>query len=195
MKQDLRLKKIRDCLLTHDKATPSEIAKETGILQPKELSYDLKKLRGQGEITWEEDPKDGRKKWYRLKRKDKALAESRRYDIIQYIEDLKEPIFAEVKASEGDYGVRTSIFFEGPLMSSMKQSKKDHEIKESLQEMLERVVKKLAQEMKIRGLFEPPLFTKTVTVWVHEVHEERAKENFERVKKELAKQSGKKEEK
>jgi DNA-binding MarR family transcriptional regulator len=195
MKQDLRLKKIRDYLLTHDKATPSEIAKETGIMQPKELADDFKKLSRRGEIVWEEDPKDRRKRWYRLKRKDKALAESRRYDVVKYIESMREPFFAEAKAGEDDYKVLASIFYEGPVTSVIKESKKTEECKKFLQEKLEEASKTLVGTMRTHDIFEPYLNTKMVVVWAYEVPEEKAKKNFDRVWQESLKQSRKKEEK
>lgn len=179
--------------MAHGKATPSDIAKGTDILQPKELSYDFKKLMERGEITWKEDPKDRRKKWYSLKHEDRTRAESKRYEAIEYIENMKEPLFAEAKASESDYGVRSSAFFEGPFPSVTKDPKKYQECKEWIQGMLEKAVKALADEEKTRAIFKPPLFTKTVMVWVHEAPEIKVKENIKRVMKEFAEQSGKKE--
>ena len=62
MKENERLKKIRDLLLQQQKANWNYILEKTGI-QSKELSYDLMKLIRNGEITTEQDTKTRRTTW------------------------------------------------------------------------------------------------------------------------------------
>src|SRR3990170_8829339 len=87
MKENERLKKIRDLLLQQQKANWTYILEKTGI-QSKELSYDLMKLIRNGEITTEQDTKTRRTTWYILKDQDKALAESKRFESIEFIQSL-----------------------------------------------------------------------------------------------------------
>ena len=110
MKENERLKKIRDLLLQQQKANWTYILEKTGI-QPKELSYDLMKLIRNGEITTEQDTKDRRKTWYMLKDQNKALAESKRFESIEFIQSLgPELIFAEAESKMKGFHCKTSVF-------------------------------------------------------------------------------------
>lgn len=81
--------------MQQEKATWTDISNATKI-QPKELSYDLRKLLDNREITTEQDTKDRRKTWYMLRSKKKALAEIRRYETTEFILGLKNPSYDEV---------------------------------------------------------------------------------------------------
>lgn len=110
MREDERLKKIRDLLLQHSKANWTCIAEKTGI-QSKELSYDLMKLIRNGEISTEQDTKDRRITWYILKDQKKALAESKRFESIEFIESLGADVnFAEDKAEDEEFRAKCSVF-------------------------------------------------------------------------------------
>lgn len=105
------MKKIRDVLLEKKKVTWKELRESTGIAD-KELSYDLKKLEANFEITWEKDRKDRRVTWYMLKNKNKALAETKRYETTEFILGMKEPDYYEVKGTKGRMNILLSCFFE-----------------------------------------------------------------------------------
>jgi len=110
MREDERLKKIRDLLLQQSKANWTCIAEKTGI-QSKELSYDLMELIRNGEISTEQDTKDRRITWYILKDQKKALAESKRFETIEYIRNLGPDVnFAETEISEGKYHAKLGVF-------------------------------------------------------------------------------------
>jgi len=112
MKENERLKRIRDLLLQEQKANWTYILEKTGI-QPKELSYDLMKLIRNGEITTEKDTKDQRKTWYVLKDQNKALAESKRFESIKFIRSLgPEVIFAQAESSMKGFQCKSSVFTE-----------------------------------------------------------------------------------
>ena len=180
MKEDLRLKKIRDYLLKNEKATPTQIGKGTNIRQSKQLSADLQKLNEQKEITWEPDPKDRRKKWYSLKNRERSIAESKRYDSLKFIENLKDPFYYEATVQEDGYRVLLSYFMEGPAISG-----EDQDIKQTMQEMLEAEAKVRFFKMKIEHGLEFQLAKKTVWVTAYEVPEEKVKEDFDKFKEQI----------
>ena len=112
MKEKERLKRIRDLLLQEQKANWTYILEKTGI-QPKELSYDLMKLIRNGEITTEKDTKDQRKTWYVLKDQNKALAESKRFESIEFIRSLgPEVSFAQAESRIKGFQCKSSVFTE-----------------------------------------------------------------------------------
>jgi len=112
MKENERLRKIRDFLLRKKRAIWTDIQKNTGI-QPKELSYDLKELLKRGEIICEQNMHDRRKTWYMLKDERRTHTELRRYEAIKFIENLSNPSFKEEAKKVEDYEVVMSWFFEG----------------------------------------------------------------------------------
>ena len=186
MKEKERLKKTRDFLFEHGKATWTDISKETGI-QSKELASDLKKLL-KNEISVEQDSKDRRKTWYMLRDKDRTHAESKRYEVVENIENLKEPLFVEVEAEKDGFKVLASYFFEGPIISIARKSfDLDRDIKRPMQEALEQVTKQAVEIMRTQDILEPPVFTKFVTVWAYEAPQEKVNENIARFLKQLAK--------
>jgi hypothetical protein len=110
MKENERLKKIRDLLLQQQKANWTSILEKTGI-QSKELSYDLMKLIRNGEITTEQDTKDRGKTWYMLKDQNKALAESKRFESIEFIQSLGPELnFAEAESKMKGLHCKSSVF-------------------------------------------------------------------------------------
>ena len=110
MKENERLKKIRDLLLQQQKANWTYILEKTGI-HSRELSYDLMKLIRNGEITTEQDAKDRLKTWYMLKDQNKALAESKRFESIEFIQSLgPELIFAEAEWKLKGFRCKSSVF-------------------------------------------------------------------------------------
>jgi len=110
MREEERLKKIRDVLLKRKKATWTEIQKETTI-PSKELSYDLKKLLRKGEVIAEQDMKDRRKTWYMLQDEKKALTESKRFECIEFIQSMGPDVnFAEAKATKHGIHCQCSVF-------------------------------------------------------------------------------------
>ena len=112
MKENERLKRIRDLLLQEQKANWTYILEKTGI-QPKELSYDLMKLIRNGEITTEKDTKDQRKTWYVLKDQNKALAESKRFESIEFIRSLGPGVnFAQAESRIKGFQCKSSVFTE-----------------------------------------------------------------------------------
>ena len=122
MKEYERLKRIRDLLLREQKANWAHILEKTGI-QPKELSYDLMKLIRNGELTTKQDTKDQRKTWYILKDQNKALAESKRFESIEFIRSLgPEVIFAQAESRMKGFQCKSSVFTE-----QENASKKDME--------------------------------------------------------------------
>jgi len=180
MKEKERLKEIRVFLLEHGKATWTDISKGTGI-QSKELASDLKKLL-KNEISVEQDSKDRRKKWYMLRDKDRTHAESKRYEVIEYMENLREPLFVEHESEKDGFKAMVSVFFEGPLISLARETKVDQILERALQETLEQVTKQVVEFARIQGIVEPPFFTKSVTFWAHEAPEEKVNENIARLK-------------
>jgi DNA-binding MarR family transcriptional regulator len=117
MREDERLKKIRDLLLQQSKANWTCIAEKTGI-QSKELSYDLMKLLRNGEITTEQDTKDRRITWYMLKDQKKALAESKRFESIEFIRSLGVDVnFAEAEAKDKEFRSKCSVFTNDEALS------------------------------------------------------------------------------
>ncbi len=112
MKQNERLKRIRDLLLREQKVDWTYILEKTGI-QPKELSYDLMKLIRNGEITTKKDTKDQRKTWYMLEDQDKALAESKRFESIEFIRSLGPEVnFAQAESKIKGFQCKSSVFTE-----------------------------------------------------------------------------------
>ena len=115
MKGKERLHEIRNYLMQQEKATWTEISNATRI-QPKELSYDLRKLLDKREITTEQDAKDRRKTWYILSNKKKTEAETKRYETTEFIHNLKEPVYLEshFKDTLKKFKIHgmTGIFFE-----------------------------------------------------------------------------------
>ncbi len=122
MKEYERLKRIRDLLLREQKANWTYIQEKTGI-QPKELSYDLMKLIRNGELKTEQDAKDQRKTWYMLKDQNKALAESKRFESIEFIRSLGPEVnFAQAESRMKGFQCKSSVFTE-----QKNASKKDME--------------------------------------------------------------------
>jgi len=112
MKQNERLKRIRDLLLREQKVDWTHILEKTGI-QPKELSYDLMKLIRNGEITTKKDTKDQRKTWYMLEDQNKALTESKRFESIEFIRSLgPEVSFAQAESRIKGFQCKSSVFTE-----------------------------------------------------------------------------------
>ena len=112
MKQNERLKRIRDLLLREQKVDWTYVLEKTGI-QPKELSYDLMKLIRNGEITTKKDTKDQRKTWYMLEDQNKALTESKRFESIEFIRSLgPEVIFAQAESRMKGFQCKSSVFTE-----------------------------------------------------------------------------------
>ena len=112
MKQNERLKRIRDLLLREQKGDWTYILEKTGI-QPKELSYDLMKLIRNGEITTKKDTKDQRKTWYMLEDQNKALTESKRFESIEFIRSLgPEVSFAQAESRIKGFQCKSSVFTE-----------------------------------------------------------------------------------
>jgi len=110
IKENERLKKIRDLLLRQQKANWAYILEKTGI-QPKELSYDLMTLIRNGEITTEQNAKTQRTTWYILKDQNKALAESKRFESIEFIQSLGlELNFAEAESKMKGLHFKSSFF-------------------------------------------------------------------------------------
>jgi len=121
-KENERLKRIRDLLLQQQKANWTYIQEKTGI-QPKELSYDLMKLIRNGEITTKQDTEDQRKTWYMLKDQNKALAESKRFESIEFIYSLGPEVnFAQTESRMKGFQCKSSVFTE-----QKNASKKDME--------------------------------------------------------------------
>jgi hypothetical protein len=122
IKEYERLKRIRDLLLREQKANWAYILEKTGI-QPKELSYDLMKLIRNGELTTKRDTKDQRKTWYILKDQNKALAESKRFESIEFIRSLGPEVnFAQAESRMKGFQCKSSVFTE-----QENASKKDME--------------------------------------------------------------------
>jgi hypothetical protein len=122
MKENERLKRIRDLLLQQQKANWTYILEKTGI-QSKELSYDLMKLIRDGEMTTEQDTEDRRKTWYMLKDQNKALAESKRFESIEFIQSLGPEVnFAQTESRMKGFQCKSSVFTE-----QKNASKKDME--------------------------------------------------------------------
>ncbi len=112
MKQNERLKRIRDLLLREQKVDWTYVLEKTGI-QPKELSYDLMKLIRNGEITTKKDTKDQRKTWYMLEDQNKALTESKRFESIEFIRSLgPEVSFAQAESRIKGFQCKSSVFTE-----------------------------------------------------------------------------------
>lgn len=112
MKQNERLKRIRDLLLREQKVDWTYVLEKTGI-QPKELSYDLMKLIRNGEITTKKDTKDQRKTWYMLEDQNKALTESKRFESIEFIRSLgPEVSFAQAESRINGFQCKSSVFTE-----------------------------------------------------------------------------------
>ena len=103
--------KIQDYLLQQSKATWTEISEATNI-QPKELSSDLKKLLDKKVLLTEQDRTDRRKTWYWLKDRNKALAESKRFEAIDSISSLgaHEVSFAQSEAQDRGLRAKASVF-------------------------------------------------------------------------------------
>jgi hypothetical protein len=122
MKENERLKRIRDLLLQQQRANWTCILEKTGI-QSKELSYDLMKLIRNGEMTTEQDTEDRRKTWYMLKDQNKALAESKRFESIEFIQSLGPEVnFAQTESRMKGFQCKSSVFTE-----QKNASKKDME--------------------------------------------------------------------
>ena len=122
MKENERLNKIRDLLLQQRKATWTEIQTKTCI-QSKELSYDLRKLIDKKEVTTEQDVKDRRKTWYALKEKTKTIAEVKRYNAIQIMDSLKDPLSFEISVPKSGFQAHISVFAEAKGFDPEKERK------------------------------------------------------------------------
>ena len=184
MKVKERKKKIRDLLLELKTASWSDIQTKTKI-QPKELSYDLKDLLNKKEITAEKDTKDRRKTWYKLVDDDKTKAESSRYEVIEFIESLKDPFSIELKAKEGPYKTYQSIFLEIPdeyVIDGVKKatnveiSKKQieqykAEIKVEMEKECNEFMKIIPKYMEIQDILNPKSTRKFVTITAYEYAE------------------------
>jgi hypothetical protein len=154
IKENERLKRIRDLLLREQKINWNYIVEKTGI-QSKELSYDLMKLIRNGEITTEQDTKDPRKTWYKLKDQSKALAESKRFESIEFIHSLGPEInFAQAESRIKGFQCKSTVFTD-----QKNASKKD----------MEKVAKTMAD------LFIPTLIKKI------ELEEPKTKPSFKNV--------------
>jgi hypothetical protein len=122
MKENERLKRIRDLLLKQQRVNWTYILEKTGI-QSKELSYDLMKLIRNGELTTEQDTQDRGKTWYMLKDQNKALAESKRFESIEFIQSLGPEVnFAQTESRMKGFQCKSSVFTE-----QKNASKKDME--------------------------------------------------------------------
>lgn len=166
------------------KASWSEVQKETGI-QSKELSYDLKELLKNNKIIAEKDIGDRRKTWYKLVDNDQTKAELNRYEVIDFIESLKDPFFLELKAEEGPYKVLQSWFLEIPDRSIIDYVKKTTnrqitkeqivqgklEIKAELEKKLSEILKITTRYMEIRDFINPQSCRKFVEVSAYEYGE------------------------
>jgi len=73
------------------------------------LADDLRLLINRSEITHREGL-DRRKKFYRAT--DKAKTERKKYDAVQFIEDLEEPFYYEKPRRIGDYHINIDLFVE-----------------------------------------------------------------------------------
>ena len=112
MKENERLKRIRDLLLREQKLDWTYILEKTGI-QPKELSYDLMKLIRNGEITTKKDTKGQLKTWYMLKDQNRALAESKRFESMEFIRSLGPEVnFAQAESRIKGFQCKSSVFTE-----------------------------------------------------------------------------------
>ena len=198
MKAKERKKKIRDLLLQLKKTSWTDIQTKTKI-QSKELSYDLKDLLNNREITAEKDTKDRRKTWYRLVDKDKTKAESSRYEVIEFIESLKEPFSIELEAKEGPYKTYQSWFMELPdeyIKDRVKKTTNQQitkkqidqgkaEIKAEMEKKFSEILKIIPKYMEIQDILSPTFPHRFVTVSAYEYGghgKEKYNENEEGVK-------------
>jgi len=165
MKENERLKKIRDYLLKHGKATWTDISTATNK-QPKELASDLRKLIASKEITTEQDRKDRRKTWYMLRDKTKALAEVKRYDASEFLDSLKNPLSFEITIPKGKFQAHISVFAEAKGYDPEKERK-------SL-ELMAMQTKKSLEDSSI-NFWQPGTFDKIVLFFA--VEEKGVKKN------------------
>jgi hypothetical protein len=110
MKRQDRLKKIRDYLLAQKKANYTKI-KNAIEIQDKELSDDLKYLIEKGEVTARKELSDRRKTWYSLKDRNVTLAESRRFEAIEFIKNLGPAMkFSQAQSKHSRLVFKATVF-------------------------------------------------------------------------------------
>lgn len=112
MKEKDRVNRILKYLLEKRKATWTQLHQDLNI-SSKELSQDLKNLLNElpPQITTCKDRKDRRVTWY-MPIEDKAVMETRRYEAMQHLENLKNPIYDEISVPKGAFKVYISVFGE-----------------------------------------------------------------------------------
>jgi TRAP-type mannitol/chloroaromatic compound transport system substrate-binding protein len=157
MKEQDRLKKIRDFLLSEKKATWKQIKEATGI-QDKELSYDLKNLIKKEEIEAEKDMKDRRITWYKLKDKNMVMAEVKRYETTEFILNMEKPAYYEVKGRKGNVNILLSTFYESEKAVTEKERLKT-------KKMVDTWVRQIKPGV---GLLQPLKFKKIAVIFAFE---------------------------
>ena len=151
MKRQDRLKKIRDYLLAQKKVNYTQIRNATGI-QDKELSDDLKYLIKKGEVTPKKELADRRKTWYVVKDKNKTLAESRRFEAIEFIKNLGPDMkFSEAQSKYSKFQVKATVFTNQKDYSEQQLMYEAKNIAEGMGDSLTRLIK--AQNLKIEPSF------------------------------------------
>jgi len=146
MMEKERLNKIRELLLQQKKVTWTEILEKTGLASA-DLSYDLLKLIRNGEIRSERITRSNRviDCEYILIDRNRTLAEAKRHETIQFIENIREPLFNEAQTSEGQYRTFISVFAESQTLDNQKEL-------EFLQQRLDDAMKNLSLTFSIKEI-------------------------------------------
>jgi len=161
MKENERLKKIRDLLLQQQKANWTYILEKTGI-QSKELSYDLMKLIRNGEITTEQDTKTRRTTWYILKDQDKALAESKRFESIEFIQSLGPELnFAEAESKMKGFHCKSSVFTD-------QKNVPKHDMEKVAETIADSLIPTLIKKFELEKLKTKPSFKNVYIITLEE---------------------------
>jgi hypothetical protein len=161
MREEERLNKIRELLLQQEKASFADILEKTGLASV-DLSYDLLKLIRNGEIGAERDTRSNRviDCEYILVHRNRALAEAKRHETIQFIENMKEPISIESKTNEDRYRTLMSIFAESQPLDKQKI--------EFLQQKLDKIVENSSLTVSIKEILERYTINKLALVFAFE---------------------------
>jgi hypothetical protein len=93
----------------------SDLKKFVSFADPTLSNY-LRELILGGLIEFYEDSKDRRIKWYKIKAKEKANLHIRKYEAIQFIENLPDPIYSYKRLGKSSVSA-----FIGPVSSSIQQ--------------------------------------------------------------------------
>ena len=145
MMEKERLNKIRELLLQQKKVTWTEILEKT-CLASADLSYDLLALIRNGEIRTEGKTLSNLADCeYILIDRNRTLAEAKRHETIQFIENIKKPLFNEAQTSEDRHKMFISVFAESQTLDNQKEL-------EFLQQMLDDAMKNLSLTFSIKEI-------------------------------------------